>query len=371
MSKQIENGKDKVEIVLEDGSKVPAVAPVVVSASRSTDIPAFYCDWFFHRLKVGYSAWTNPFNGVKMYISYAKTRFVVFWSKNPRPLLEHIDELKARGIGCYIQYSLNDYEEEKLERGVPPLAERIDTFKLLVDILGKGSVVWRFDPLVLTDDITMDKLLSKIEKIGDQLTGYTEKLVFSFADILTYRKVASNLKANGIPYKDWTEEQMTEFAGRLVALNNKKGWNYKLATCGEKGRYGEKGSYGEKYSYADVERNHCIDDELIIKRAYHDKELMKFLKAEIKTMPPRDMFTNTITLPKDAIILDNNHYATRGDNRDKGQREFCGCMKSKDIGQYNTCIHGCEYCYANTSKQAAANNYKSHQENPWGETITG
>lgn len=350
---------EKVEIELDNKVKALAQAPVIVSASRSTDIPAFYCDWFFHRLKIGYSAWTNPFNGVKMYISYAKTRFIVFWSKNPRPLLEHIDELKARGIGCYIQYSLNDYEEEKLERGVPPLPERIDTFKRLVDILGKGSVVWRFDPLVLTDDITIDKLLSKIEKIGEQLTGYTEKLVFSFADILTYRKVASNLKANGIPYKDWTEEQMVEFADRLVELNKIKGWNYKLATCGEKG------------SYTSIEHNHCIDDELIIKRAYHDKVLMKFLKAEIKTMPPRDMFTNSITLPEGAIVLDSSHYATRCDNRDKGQREFCGCMKSKDIGQYNTCIHMCEYCYANTSKEAAAKNFKCHRENPWGETITG
>lgn len=350
---------EKVEIELDNKVKALAQAPVIVSASRSTDIPAFYCDWFFHRLKVGYSAWTNPFNGVKMYISYAKTRFIVFWSKNPRPLLEHIDELKAKGIGCYIQYSLNDYEAEKLERGVPPLAERIDTFKRLVEVLGKGSVVWRFDPLVLTDDITIDKLLNKIENIGERLKGYTEKLVFSFADIQTYRKVASNLKANGIPYKEWTEEQMIEFADRLVALNHIKGWNYKLATCGEKG------------SYAGVEHNHCIDDELIIKRAYQDKELMKFLKAEIKTMPPRDLFSDTITLPEGAIILDRNHYVTRGDNRDKGQREFCGCMKSKDIGQYNTCIHMCEYCYANTSKEAAAKNFKCHRSNPWGETITG
>lgn len=87
-------------ITLENGQMASAQEPVVVSASRSTDIPAFYCDWFFHRLKVGYSAWTNPFNGVKMYVSYAKTRFIVFWSKNPRSLLGHLDELKERGIGC-------------------------------------------------------------------------------------------------------------------------------------------------------------------------------------------------------------------------------------------------------------------------------
>lgn len=342
-----------------DGRLVKAQAPIIISASRSTDIPAFYADWFFKRLEIGYSAWTNPFNGVKSYVSYDQTRFIVFWSKNPRPLLNHLDELKERGIGCYIQYSLNDYEEEKLERGVPPVVERIDTFKRLVDALGVGSVVWRFDPLMLTDDIDIDKLLKKIEYIGDQLKGYTEKLVFSFADIALYRKVKSNLDANGVPYHEWTEDQMKDFATRLVELNKRKGWNYKLATCGEKGRY------------PGVEPNHCIDDELIIRRAYHDKELMTFLKADIKPMPTQDLFGESEPLAEDAIILGNGLYATRGDNRDKGQREFCGCMKSKDIGQYNTCIHMCEYCYANTSKQSAVMNYKCHNENPWAETITG
>lgn len=131
---------DEGKLPRENGEIVDMQTPVVVSASRSTDIPAFYCDWFFHRLKIGYSAWTNPFNGVKMYVSYANTRFIVFWSKNPRPLLKHLDELNAMRIKCYVQYSLNDYEDEKLETGVPPLQQRIETFKLLVDKLGVGGV---------------------------------------------------------------------------------------------------------------------------------------------------------------------------------------------------------------------------------------
>lgn len=349
----------RVEILTEAGMKVPCQEPVVVSASRSTDIPAFYCDWFFHRIKVGYSVWTNPFNGKDIYVSYAKTRFIVFWSKNPRPLLNHLDELKERGINCYIQYSLNDYEEERLEKGVRPLAERIETFKLLVDKLGYGSVIWRFDPLMLTDDINIDKLLKKIENIGDQLKGYTEKLVFSFADIALYRKVKSNLELNNIPYHEWTETQMEEFAHRLVERNKTKGWNYKLATCGEKGRF------------PGVEPNHCVDDELMIRRAYNDSELMTFLNASIRPMPVQDLFGASEPLPSDAIILDNGCYATRRNNKDNGQRDFCGCMKSKDIGQYNTCVHMCEYCYANASKQVAAINYKQHLNNPFAETITG
>lgn len=343
--------------LLPFGETVSAQAPVIVSASRSTDIPAFYCDWFFHRLKVGYSVWTNPFNGVKMYVSYANTRFIVFWSKNPYPLLAQLDELEERGIKCYVQYSLNDYVSEGLERNVPPLNFRINTFKRLVDRLGKGGVVWRFDPLVLTDEIDIDRLLRKIENIGNQLVGYTEKLVFSFADIAMYRKVKANLDASGVKYHEWTDGQMTEFAERLVALNQSNGWNFELATC------------GEKNSFPSVAHNHCVDDALMIRRAYQDKELMQFLKAETHQMPQPDLFGNTTPLPVDAILLPNGLYATRGDNRDKGQREFCGCMKSKDIGQYNTCIHQCLYCYANTSVESAMKNYKKHKENPLEETI--
>ena len=158
---------EKSEIILDDGLKVPAQAPVIVSASRSTDIPAFYADWFLHRLKKGYSAWTNPFNGVKSYVSYANMRFVVFWSKNPRPLIESgiLDYLAERNIGCYVQYSLNDYEAEGLEKGVKPLDYRIETFRMLVERLGKGAVVWRFDPLILTDTVDIDLLLEKIKRI--------------------------------------------------------------------------------------------------------------------------------------------------------------------------------------------------------------
>ncbi|MCH5226164.1 MAG: DUF1848 domain-containing protein, partial [Muribaculaceae bacterium] len=220
-------------VILENGEKAKASFPVVVSASRSTDIPAFYADWFFDRLKKGYSAWTNPFNGVKSYVGYADTKFIVFWSKNPKPLLNYLPYLKEQGIGCYIQFSLNDYVEEGLERGVPPLQERIETFKKLVSELGKGAVVWRFDPLILTDKINIEKLLKKIENIGDQLKDYTEKLIFSFADIISYRKVKSNLEKSGINYIDWSPEQMKEFAQRLVRLNKEKGWNFTLATCGE------------------------------------------------------------------------------------------------------------------------------------------
>lgn len=344
----------KKEHILTDDGTHEAQFPLIVSASRSTDIPAFYADWFFERLKAGYSAWTNPFNGVKSYVAYRDTRFIVFWSKNPKPLIKHLDYLQERHIGCYVQYTLNDYMQEGLEKGVPDVDSRIETFKALVDKLGKGHVIWRFDPLVLTDKITIEDLLGKIEYIGDRLKNYTEKLVFSFVDISSYRKVRSNLESAGIHYVEWTTELMEQFCSQLADLNSK--WGYTLATCGEKidlSRYG-------------VNRNKCVDDDLMIRFAHEDAALMKQLNVRISEA---GLFGD---IPEGAIDLGEGKYAEKTkDNGDKGQREFCGCVMSKDIGEYNTCIHLCEYCYANSSKQIALNNYKCHMANPNKDTITG
>lgn len=362
---------EKVYFTRDNGSMAEtAMHPVIVSASRATDIPAFYADWFFYRLRKGYSAWVNPFNNKKGYVSYQDTRFIVFWSKNPKPLLEHFDELDKRGIGCYIQYTLNDYseplpehtprltpypsQEGTLEKNVPPMVERIDTFKRIVDRLGLGHVVWRFDPLVLTNNIDADALIDKIERIGDQLKGYTEKLVFSFADIASYRKVKHNLKESGINYVEWDEERMRGFASRLVELNRR--WGYTLATC------------GEQIDLPRVEHNHCIDHDLIIRLAHRDRALMEYLGV-VKVPVQQDMFGHA-EIPIGGILLDDGMVAIqRKKMPDKGQRAACGCMVSKDIGQYNTCPHQCEYCYANASKELATANWKKHQENPYSETI--
>ncbi len=303
----------KIKLTLNDGNVVDAQAPLIVSVSRATDIPAFYSDWFFNRLRQGYVRWRNPYNGKDTFVSFANTKFIVFWSKNPRPLLPLLPVLKEMGIACYIQYTLNDYFAEGLEPNVPPKAERIETFKRLVDELGSGSVVWRFDPLILTDKISVDDLLNKIEKIAIQLRGYTEKLVFSFADISTYRKVGRNLLEAGVNYREWTENEMTDFARRLSELN----LGHEFATCAEKVELSQFG----------ISHNRCIDPDLICR-----------LKPELQ---PYILNLKT----------------------DKGQRALCGCITSKDIGTYNTCPHGCVYCYANTNPYSARQNYIRHQQN--------
>ncbi len=314
-----------ISIYTDSETEVSAQAPLIVSASRATDIPAFYADWFFRRLDKGYVKWRNPFSGQDSYVSFANTRFIVFWSKNPAPLMPYIPMLKERGIGCYIQYTVNDYKAEGLEPNVPALAQRIDTFRRLVEVLGSGGVVWRFDPLILTDKINVDTLLEKIARIAYALVGYTEKLVFSFADIEPYKKVSRNLRQSGINYREWDEESMGEFASRLSVMN-RKNWNLRLATCAERIDLSE---YG-------IEHNRCIDPELISRLA-----------------------------PDDAI-LQNFLYNAR---TDIGQRKACGCILSKDIGAYNTCPHGCLYCYANTSTASASTNYKKSTANPLTDSI--
>lgn len=353
----------KVNIVTDNGETVDAVAPEIISASRSTDIPAFYLDWFMNRIKIGYSVWTNPFNNQKQYVSYEKCKFIVFWSKNPIKLIEYADFLKERDIKIYIQYTLNDYVSEDLEPNVPPVDERIENFKKLVEVFGKGSVIWRFDPLILVNDLFPVDLLKRIEYIGDKLYGYTDKLVFSFADISTYPKVERNLKQYNVNYREWDYNTMDIFARELARLNGFNGcnWNYTLATCSEKIDL-------KKYG---IKHNRCIDDELITRIAYKDNELMNFLGMRIHTYGI-NLFDEYDVVPEGAIWLNLKQYAVRSKmNIDNGQRQLCGCISSKDIGEYNTCIHQCKYCYANTNNDVAMKNYHKHLENPNSETITG
>ncbi len=305
-------------IITDYNEEVVSQAPVIISASRATDIPAFYSDWFFGRLRKGYVRWRNPFNGKNSYVSFANTRFIVFWSKNPAPLIHNLQILRECGIGCYIHYTLNDYEKEGFEPNLPTLQNRIDTFKRLVDTLGEASVVWRFDPLILTDTVSEEALLEKIANIAESLRGYTEKLVFSFADIASYKKVGRNLMQAGIKYIEWDNEMMLSFSKKLSKLN--ESWGLRLATCSEP----------IALEHFNIEHNRCIDPELIARLAPNDTVLQNFL-------------FNART--------------------DSGQRKHCGCILSKDIGAYNTCPHGCTYCYANTTPRSALTNYHRHNPN--------
>ncbi len=324
---------------------MPGVAPVIISASRATDIPAFYGEWFINRLKAGYVKWLNPFNRVPQYVSFADTRVIVFWTKNPAPIMPLLHEITHQGIHYYFTVTLNDYEAEGLEPGVPPLEERIETFIRLSELLGRQKVIWRFDPLILTGREDIGTLLNKVARIGNRIHKYTEQLVISFADIDNYRKVKLNLDKAGVKWRTFSEADITQLAVGLAQLNSS--WGLAIKTCGESVNLSE---YG-------ISQGSCIDAGLMIRLFHHDSKLMDFLGVRLTNGSLFENFAGTDALGGINATL-----------KDSGQRQDCLCITAKDIGQYDTCPHHCLYCYANTSFNTVEKNYSSSTKD--GESIT-
>ena len=302
-------GWEKLFAQAESGGTVEAVAPVIVSASRRTDIPAFHAEWFFERLRAGHATWINPFSGTSQVVSFAKTRAVVFWTKNPKPLLPYLGDLDRQGLGSYFQFTLNDYEAEGLEANLPSLTERIETFADLSGRVGRSKVIWRYDPLLLGDGLDVDRLVERVARVGERVHTFTEKLVIAFGDIERYAKVRTRLRRFGRGCRELSTEEMFIFAEKLVIAA--RSWGLTIATCAEAIELEDLG----------IEKNRCIDDRLLAHLFPDDVELLRFLgPAE-----------------------------TRHRLKDKGQRKECGCIVSKDIGTYDTCPHLCRYCYATTA----------------------
>jgi DNA repair photolyase len=331
----------EVDIITDNGEIKRAIAPVIISASRSTDIPAFHTDWLINRLKRGYVSWINPFRkSDPIYISFQEARLFVFWTKNPEPLLEYLPYIKGLGLNYYFQYTLNDYVKEGFERNIPALEHRIKTFIRLSEMIGKERVIWRFDPLLMVYDLPVNSLLLRISSIGNQLVTYTNKLVFSFADILRYRNVQNNLIREYPHYNDsyhypaeFEYKQkiaLAEGIGKLFSEWIKINPDFLIATCAEDIEL-------ENYR---ISHNKCIDDELIVKIFADDEKLMDCLGVS----------TNNLPIFREEVI------EKRPGLKDKGQRKACGCIISKDIGSYNTCGHLCGYCYANSSPAVVQKN---------------
>lgn len=343
-------GWDKIAIQADDGAMHDGIAPLIISASRSTDIPAFHSSWLAERLRRGYVKWVNPFNQAAQYVSFAKARLFVFWSKNPEPLISHLDEFDRRGLHYYFQFTVNDYEREGLEPHVPPLPARLNTFRRLASRIGRDRVIWRFDPLILMDDLTVASLAEKVKRVGDQLADATRKLVISFADVSEYAKVRNHLRREQQAWREFSEVERDEVAGSIAMLA--KGWGIDVATCAEEFDLSTHG----------ILPNRCIDDELIIRLFQDDSVLMDFLGVRTPSPRQKTLFSSSSTAPS-PLDLSPAHSSLK----DKGQRKACGCIVSKDIGQYNTCGHLCLYCYANTSDRAVRKNL--NRLNPYGDSI--
>lgn len=300
----------KIIISSDDGTLVEAIAPVIISASRSTDIPAFYARWFFNRLAKGYCVWINPFNQQKQYISFSKCKVIVFWTKNPEPIIPYLHLLDEMGIHYYFQVTLNDYVREGLEPNLPSVANRIETFKKLSTLIGSDRIIWRFDPILICQTILPRSILLKIWHIGNELKGYTKKLVFSFVDIKTYKKVQNNLvKETTLFTKENVEDGegsdlqrnvIIEGLCKLREIWKNDGWDLTMATCAESLDL-------DKYGIA---HNRCIDGELMEKVFGDDKELVYYIRTG--KLPEPNLFGKVPDIPE-----------THKNLKDKGQRKLC------------------------------------------------
>jgi hypothetical protein len=329
------------------GREVEAIAPLIISASRSTDIPAFYGDWFMERLRRGYAKWVNPWNGAPIYVSFRNARVFVFWSKNPGPFLSRLGEMTRLHDQYYLLFTLNDYEAEGLEPRLPYLEERIRTFIEFSRRAGKGRVVWRWDPLLLSGSLGVAGLLDRIRNVGDAIAPFTDRMIFSFIDIARYPRVRRNLRARGFgEVREFSPAEELELAAGLQELN--RAWGLTITACGEE----------RDFSGLGIEAGGCISRDLMLREFGQDQVLRHFLEGPDPGSYP----------------LKGTAFPVPPHLKDPGQRPACGCVVSKDIGQYSTCPHLCAYCYANTTPERVEKRYNTYRmqskKGMFGDSIT-
>lgn len=281
---------------------------MILSVSRRTDIPGYYSDWFLNRIKEGWLYVRNPMNPhqiSKINIAPEVVDCIVFWTKNPEPMLERLRDLK--NYSYYFQFTLTPYGQD-IEPFVPHKKERmIPIFQRLSEKIGKERVVWRYDPILFNEVYTEEYHRKAFGQIAEALCGYTEKCVISFVDI--YAKNRKAMEALHLTEKP--EQELKEFASFLSETARAQG--IEVISCAEKIDLTDCG----------IARSSCIDKKLI------EKITGSRLKA----------------------------------SKDSGQRPECDCMESIEVGSYDTCLNGCKYCYANVSRQRAEENYRLYDVN--------
>ncbi len=289
---------------------------MIISASYKTDIPTFYGDWFINRLNVGYCKMVNPYGG-QIYTVSLKREDVdgfVFWTKNLGPFLDKLPLIKERGFPFMIQYAINGYPRE-LETSVVDAKRSIEHIKQVHDLYGPRVPVWRYDTIIFTSLTPIDFHLRNFERIAGELEGFTDEVVVSFAQI--YRKTKRNVdraaKKHGFTWHDPEHEVKFKLAEDLAAVARSCGMQ--LTMCSQR-----------QFLAPGVEDARCLDARRL-----------------------SDIAGKPVTAKL------------------KGNRADCGCYAARDIGAYNTCPHGCVYCYAVSNSKTAQERYKKHD--PEGEFL--
>lgn len=279
----------------------------IISASRRTDIPAFYMPWLMQRLREGYVCYPHPYGGGWRRVSLRPedVHSIVFWSKDYRPLLQHLDALEALGYRFYFHYTITGLPRP-LEPGVPSWEQMVPVFRALAARTSPLHVQWRFDPILFTDELGAAFYLRRFAQIAEALAGATTRCYFSFATL--YPKVQKRLLRAGIRVHDPPLEEKIALVERLAERAAQAGIT--LYACCQ-----------DALLSARVRKAHCIDGDLLA-QLFPDRPLV--------SMPHRI-------------------------------REQCGCVVSQDVGAYDTCPHGCLYCYANSRHALAVRRYHAHR----------
>ena len=282
----------------------------ILSVSRRTDIPAFYADWFMQRVTEGFAGVVNPFAGQRYRVSLKPEDVccLVFWSKDFSPFAGSLEVLDRLGYRFYFNYTVTGLPgifESKVDK-----ARALGTLKLLSERYSPAHVTWRFDPIVISTISNADFYLETFERLARELEGFVERCTFSF--VTEYGKVKRNFReleqTTGVAVIDPGQDAKIDLANKLADIA--AGYGMTMHSC-----------CGNYLVGARIQRAHCVDGALIERLFYPEG------------------------------------FSYQG----KPTRPECGCSESVDIGTYDTCPHGCAYCYANANKAVAQKALERHE----------
>ena len=278
---------------------------MIINVGGRTDIVNYYTPWLLNRLEEGYVYSRNPFareNVYKLSLKSEDVDCLLFCSKNYKPILKHIGDIDEKyNILC--NYTITAYGKD-IEPKVPPINQSIKTLKRLSDIVGVNKILWRYDPILLTEKYTVEKHLETFEYMAEKISPLVYRCIFSFVDM--YKKVEENMPEI-IPFTDEDKVKLLKGIGEIS-----KKYNLYTQTCATNENY-------EKYG---IHAAGCTTRE----------------------------------------ILEQAHNVVYKNVKGTGIRENCHCIPSRDIGTYNSCLSECKYCYANRKPDIPKKVIKMHDE---------
>lgn len=289
---------------------------MIISASYKTDIPTFYGEWFMNRLRAGYCKMVNPYNRrvVRVSLHRDTVEGIVFWTKNVGPFVKHLPEVQERGFPFILQHTINGYPRA-LEQAVVDAPRAVEHLRQVSDTFGPRVCVWRYDTIINSSLTPREYHIDTFASLAKSLEGATDEVVISFAHLYqkTLRNMEKSAKEHGFTWSDPDDEWKKTLATELSSISS--GHRIRLTVCSQP-QFITPGCYEAR----------CVD---------------------------ADRLSAVVGSPVKASI--------------KGNRKECGCFESRDIGEYDTCPHGCVYCYA-VQNQALAKT-RHHQHDPMGESL--